>query len=77
MWERIGTQKPLNTIFHNQLTDTSSPSNSSSTTIVSPAAPNVLSDNMERAAWQASSRLVATTTPFPAANPLALTTKAE
>lgn len=58
------------------LTETSSPLNFSSTTILLPAAPYFLSPKISSTAAQASSLLLATTTPLPAANPLALTTSA-
>lgn len=57
-------------------TETSSPLSFSSTTIVLPAAPYFLSPKMLSTAAHASFTSLATTTPLPAANPLALTTKA-
>jgi hypothetical protein len=59
------------------LTDTSSPSSSSSTTTVLPETPNLCSVSMLSTAPQASDRDDATTTPFPAASPLAFTTNAK
>lgn len=59
-----------------RLTETSSPLSNSSTTILLPAAPYFLSPKISSTAAHASSLLLATTTPFPAAKPLALTTSA-
>lgn len=58
------------------VTEISSPLSFSSTTIVLPAEPYFLSPKISSTAAQASSRLFATKTPLPAANPLALTTSA-
>lgn len=64
---------PVSEFIH---TETSSPLSFSSTTILLPAEPYFLSPKISSTAAHASSLLLATTTPFPAANPLALTTSA-
>jgi hypothetical protein len=65
------------TASNQALTDTSSPSSSSSTTTVLPELPNLCSVSMLCTALHASDREDATTTPFPAASPLAFTTNAK
>jgi hypothetical protein len=57
-------------------TDISSPLSSSSTTMALLAFPNFFSSSICRAASHASARVLATTTPFPAASPDAFTTSA-
>lgn len=59
-----------------ELTETSGPSSSSSMITLSPAAPNFLSTRLSRTAEHASALSAATTTPLPAASPLAFTTRA-
>lgn len=63
-------------IQNRQHTETSSPLSFSSTTIVLPAVPYFWSPKISSTALHASLRLFATTTPLPAAKPLALTTRA-
>ena len=54
--------------------ESSSPSRNSSSTTRPPASPTILPDSMSAATAIASSRLLAMTTPLPAASPSALTT---
>ena len=58
----------------NAKTETSGPVRNSSTTIVSPLAPNFLSSIIPRTASIAASRVSAMTTPLPSASPSALMT---
>jgi hypothetical protein len=55
-------------------TESSSPSMKSSTTTSSPASPNAWPESISRVMSRASSRVMHTTAPFPAARPEAFTT---
>ena len=57
-----------------QIKEASSPAKNSSTTTREPAWPNLLPDSMSSMALKASSSLIATMTPLPAAKPSALMT---